>query len=52
MLGAFIIVFVLVVAIPVAVLLSGMIGAAILGGVLKADGDANASSDELIDLNV
>lgn len=51
MAGALIIIFVLVIAIPVGVLLSGMVGAAIIGSVLKADGDANASSQELIDLN-
>jgi hypothetical protein len=51
MAGALVIVVVLVIAIPVGVLISGMIGAAIIGSVLKADGDANASSPELIDLN-
>lgn len=51
MAGALIIVFVLVIAIPVGVLLSGMVGAAIIGSVLKADGDANASNPELVDLN-
>jgi hypothetical protein len=51
MIGAAIIVFVLVIAIPVAVLISGMIGAAILGSVLKADGDANSPGEELIELN-
>jgi hypothetical protein len=51
MAGALIVVFVLVVVIPVGVLLSGMVFAAILGSVLKADGEANAASPELIDLN-
>lgn len=51
MIGAGIIVFVLVILIPVGVLISGMVAAAIIGSVLKADGDANAASPELIELN-
>jgi hypothetical protein len=51
MIGAGIIVLVLVVLIPVGVLIAGMIGAAIIGSVLKADGDANAASPELVELN-
>jgi hypothetical protein len=49
--GALIMVFVLVIAIPVGVLLSGMVAAAILGTVLKIDGEDNAANPELIDLN-
>jgi hypothetical protein len=51
MAGALVIVFVLVIAIPVAVMLSGMVMAAILGWCLKADGEDNAVNEELIELN-
>jgi hypothetical protein len=49
--GALIMIFVLVVVIPVGVLLSGMVAAAILGTILKMDGESNASSPELVDIN-
>jgi hypothetical protein len=51
MTGALVMMFVLVVVIPVAVLLSGMVAAAILGTVLKQDGEDNAASPELVELN-
>jgi hypothetical protein len=49
--GALVMVFVLVVVIPVGVLLSGMVVAAILGTVLKMDGEDNAANPELVELN-
>lgn len=51
MVGALVMVFVLVVVLPVAVLLGGMVAAAVLGSIVKADGDANAASAELVELN-
>ena len=51
MLGAIIIVVVLVVAIPVAVMMSGAVVAAVLGWGLKANGEATHEGSELIDLN-
>ncbi len=51
MIGVAIIVVVLVVAIPVAVLVSGGVGAAIIGWVLRTDADARNEGSELIDLN-
>ena len=44
-------VFVLVVVIPVGVFISGMGAAAVLGLFLKDDGEDNASSPELVELN-
>jgi len=52
MLGAAIIVVVLVVAIPVAVLMSGAAGAAILGWLVKTDVDATHEGSELLDLEL
>jgi hypothetical protein len=52
MLGAAIIVVVLVVAIPVAVLMSGAVGAAILGWLVKTDVDASHEGSELLDLDL
>ncbi len=51
MLGAAIIVIVLVIAIPVAVLMSGSIGALIIGWFLRSEADATHEGSELIDLN-
>jgi hypothetical protein len=52
MLGAAIIVVVLVVAIPVAVLMSGALGAAVLGWLVKTDVDASHEGSELLDLDL
>lgn len=52
MLGALILAFVLVVAIPVAVLMSGAVLAAGLGFSLKSDAEAAHKGSELVDLNV
>ena len=51
MLGAAIMVILLVVVIPVGVLMSGAIGAWIIGHFLRADADARHDGSELIDLN-
>jgi hypothetical protein len=51
MLGAAIIVFVLVIAIQVAVLMSGSIGAMLIGVFLRNEADATHEGSELIDLN-
>jgi hypothetical protein len=51
MAGALVMVFVLVVAIPVGVLISGMGAAALIGLFLKDDGEDNATSPELVELN-
>ena len=51
MLGAAIIVIVLVIAIPVVVLMSGGMGAAIIGHFLRADADKDHEGSELVDLN-
>lgn len=51
MLGAAIIVVVLVIAIPVAVLMSGSLGAATIGWFLRNEADATHEGSELIDLN-
>ena len=45
MAGAIVMVIVLVVVFPVAVLMTGAIGAAILGGSVKSDSDANNTDD-------
>lgn len=50
MVGAILIVVVLL-AIPVAVCMSGAVAAALLGTTLKADADARHEGSELIDLN-
>ncbi|HKH03875.1 MAG TPA: hypothetical protein VKA65_01830 [Acidimicrobiales bacterium] len=51
MLGAILLAVVLVIGIPVGVLMSGAVGAALLGGALKSDADARYEGSELIDLN-
>lgn len=51
MIGTFVIIVVLVIALPVGVLISGMVAAAILGWLLKSDGEDNAASPELVELN-
>ncbi len=50
-LGAAIIVFVLLIAIPVSVLMSGSIGAGIIGWFLRDNADKAHEGSELIDLN-
>ncbi len=50
--GAVVIILVLVAVIPVAVLVSGAIAAAILGSFLRYDVDKSHEGSELIDLNV
>jgi hypothetical protein len=50
-LGAAIIVFVLLVFIPVSVLMSGSIGALIIGWFLRDEADKRHEGSELIDLN-
>jgi hypothetical protein len=50
-LGAAIIVVVLVVVIPVSVLMSGSVGAMIIGFFLRDNGDRSHEGSELIDLN-
>lgn len=52
MLGAIIIAVILIVAIPVAVIMTGAVVAAILGWSLKDNGEAANEGSELIDLNV
>jgi len=52
MFGPIAIVIVLVIALPVAVLMSGAIGAALLGGVLKSDVDRSHEGSELLETNV
>lgn len=51
MIGAAIIVVVLLVVIPVGVLMSGGIGAAVIGWVLRDDVDSRNQDSELLDLN-
>ena len=51
MIGAVIIAIVLVIAIPVAVLMSGGVAAAVIGHFLKEEGEASHPGSELIDLN-
>ncbi len=51
MLGGIIIVFVLVIGIPVAVMMTGPVIAAALGWTLKEDGEARNEGSELIALN-
>ena len=50
MIGAIIIAVLLLVVIPVSVLMSGALGAAILGFFTKAAVDANHEGSELLDL--
>ena len=49
--GAAIIVFVLVIFIPVSVLMSGSLGAAVIGWFLRDEADKTHEGSELIDLN-
>lgn len=51
MVGVVIIVVVLLVVLPVSVLMSGGVGAAIIGHFLRHDADASHEGSELIDLN-
>ena len=51
MIGALILAFVIVVVIPVGFLMTMAIVSAILGTVLKTNGEAEADGSELIDLN-
>lgn len=51
MLGALILAFVIVVAIPVAVMMSGPIVAALLGQTLTEDADGRHEGSELVNLN-
>ncbi|HEX6419438.1 MAG TPA: hypothetical protein VFZ77_13140 [Acidimicrobiales bacterium] len=51
MLGAVLIVLVLVVVIPVAVLMSGAVGAALIGWTLKEDAEERHEGSELVALN-
>jgi hypothetical protein len=51
MIGVAIIVVVLLVAIPVGVLMSGGIGAALIGHFLRTDADERNQDSELLDLN-
>jgi hypothetical protein len=50
--GAFLIAVVLLVVIPVGVLISGGIASAILGTLLKNEGEASHPGSELIDTNI
>ncbi len=51
MIGVVIIVVVLVVVIPVSVLMSGGLGAAVIGFFLRKNADENHEGSELLDLN-
>lgn len=51
MIGAAIIVFVLVVFIPVSVLMSGSVGAMVIGWALRDNADHAHEGSELVDLN-
>ena len=51
MIGAIVLIFVIVVFIPVSILMSGGIAAAIIGHFLKEEGEASHEGSELIDLN-
>lgn len=51
MLGAIIAAIVIVVVIPVSVLMSGGLGAAIIGWFLRDDADNRHEGSELVDLN-
>ncbi len=51
MLGAIILALVIVVAIPVSVILTGAVVAALMGTSLTKDGKARHEGSELIDLN-
>jgi hypothetical protein len=49
--GAIILAFVIVIAIPVGVIMSGGVAAAIIGHFLKEEGEASHPGSELIELN-
>ena len=51
MAGVVIIVLVLVVVLPIVFIVSGLLVAIILGGALKANGEATHEGSELIELN-
>ena len=51
MLGAIVLAVVLVIWIPVGVIMSGAVGAGLLGWALKSDADDRYEGSELIDLN-
>jgi len=51
MVGVLIIIGILVVAMPVGVLISGGVGAALLGGLIKADVDRSHEGSELLESN-
>ena len=52
MIGAAIIILVIVVVIPVSTMAAGAVASAILGHLLKSEGEASHEGSELIDLNV
>jgi hypothetical protein len=52
MLGAILIAVIIIIAIPVAVMMTGAVVAAILGWSLRDNGEAVNEGSELIDLNV
>ena len=51
MLGAIIMIIILVVVIPVAVLMSGAIGSALLGGLLKKNVEDDHEGSELLEVS-
>ena len=51
MIGAIVLAIVIVIAIPVGVLMSGGLAAAVIGYFLKEEGEASHPDSELIDLN-
>lgn len=51
MIGAVIFVIILVAVIPVSVLMSGGLGAGIIGFFLRSEADATHEGSELVDLN-
>ncbi len=51
MLGAIIMIIILVVVIPVAVLMSGAIGASLIGGLLKKNVDEDHEGSELLEVS-
>lgn len=51
MLGAVLVAIAIVVVIPVSIMMSGSVIAAVMGWLLKDDADARNAGSELIDLN-
>jgi hypothetical protein len=51
MLGAVLMILLLVVVMPVGILMTGALAAALLGGILKKDVDATHAGSELLDLS-